>query len=93
VRLPVISGGEPEPLKRQPSPESWDPQKDRGEEVEFREQKIAVQEYSTPDGFQVTVKPAITKILKYKKFNDFGEPIYGVTMQAIINIKKIAGVD
>lgn len=85
----IISSIVPPSSKRQPSPEPWNPQRDRGEEVEFNEQKIEVQEYMTPDGFRVTVKPVLTKVLKYSKFNEFGEPIYGLTMQAITNIEKI----
>lgn len=85
----IISSLVPASAKRAPSPEPWNPQTDRGEEVEFNEQKIEIQEYMTPDGFRVTVKPVITKILKYSKFNNFGEPIYGITMQTITNIEKI----
>ena len=79
----------PESSKRSPSNEPWDQQRDRGEEVKFNEQKIEIQEYMTPDGFRITITPVLTKVLKYSKFNAFGEPIYGTIMQAITNIEKI----
>lgn len=84
----IISATVPQSSKRS-SPEPWNPQLDRGEQVEFNEQKIEIQEYMTLDGFRITVKPILTKVLKYSKFNEFGEPIYGLTMQAITNIEKI----
>ena len=75
---------------KSPSPEPWNPQ-DIGNEVGFTEQKINTQEYMTSNGFRVTVKPVLTKVLKYSKFNMFGESIYGLTIQAITNIKKDTG--
>ncbi len=85
----AVSAVVPQSLKRQPSTEQMNPQKDKGEEVKFEEQKVEIQEYMTPDGFKITVKPIITKILKYDKYNNYGEPTYSVVLQAITNIEKI----
>ena len=79
----------PPASKRPASTEPWNPQIDKGEEMKFDEQKIENQEYMTPDGFRITVKPTITKVLKYQKFNNHGEPIYGIIIQIIMNIEKI----
>lgn len=84
-----ISAIVPESLKRQPSSEHLDITKDKGEEVKFEEQKIEMQEYMTPNGFKIMVKPVITKIFRYDKYNIYGEPIYNVNIQAITNIEKI----
>lgn len=43
----------------------------------------------TPDGFGITVKPVVTKIFRYNKYNVYSEPIYNVNVQAITNIDKI----
>lgn len=81
----------PDNLKRKPT----DPvtPNDVGEEVKFEEQKISLQEYMTVKGFRVTIKPVVTKILKYDKFNGFGEPIYRVIVQNITNIEKLSGTN
>ena len=83
----------PESAKRQPSKESLDIQRDKGKEVKFEEQKVETQEYMTPNGFRITVKPVVTKIIKYDKFNIYGEPIYNVNVQAITNIEKIESTE
>lgn len=80
----------PPSLRGQPSQESWNPQKDLGTEMKFEEQEVKVQEYMATNGFRITVKPVVTKIFRYNKYNNFGEPIYNVVIQAIINIEKIA---
>ena len=85
----AISALVPQSLKRTPSTEQMNPQKDKGEEVKFEEQKIEIQEYMTPDGFKITVKPIVTKIFKYDKYNSYGEPTYSLALQAITNIEKI----
>ena len=87
--LNAISAIVPLSLKRKPSKEQMNPQKDKGEEIKFEEQKIEIQEYMTPDGFKITVKPVVTKIFKYNKYNNYGEPAYSLTLQAITNIEKI----
>jgi hypothetical protein len=80
----------PESLKRTPSKELYNPLTDKGKEISFDEQQVHIQEYITPDGFRVTVKPVVTKIMKYDKYNVYGEPIYNVNIQAITNIEKMA---
>ena len=80
----------PPPLHGQPSQEPWNPQKDLGTEMKFEEQEVKIQEYTATNGFRITVKPVITKIFRYNKINDFGEPVYNALIQAIINIEKIA---
>ena len=48
------------------------------------------QEYHTKDGYKILVRPVVTKVLKYEKYNAFGEPIYSVgNIQQIIDIKHI----
>ena len=85
----VLSAIVPPGLKRPPSKEQFDPTKDVGEEVKFEAQEEKWQEYMTPDGFKVSVKPVVTKIFKYKKYNAFGEPIYNAIVQSITNVEKI----
>jgi hypothetical protein len=80
----------PQTNKRAPSMEQFDPTRERGEEQKFEEQETKTQEYMTTTGFRITVKPIVTKVFKYKKYNNFGEPIYNVALQAITNIDKIA---
>ena len=84
----ITSALVPSSLKRQPSSEPWDPDRDMGEEMRFDEQKAGIQEYMTHDGFRVTLRPVLTKVFKYQKFNNFGEPIYSVQMQTITNVEK-----
>jgi hypothetical protein len=75
--------------RREPSVEPFDATKDKGEEKRFEEQEVKKQEYMTTNGFRVTIKPVLTKVFRYEKFNNFGEPIYTTAMQSIINIDKI----
>jgi hypothetical protein len=85
----AISAMVPHGLKRNPTQEPWNPMTEKGEEMKFDEQSIQLQEYMTPDGFKITVKPVVTKIFKYNKYNNYGEPAYNINIQAITNIEKI----
>lgn len=69
--------------------EPWNPQRDKGEEKKFEDQDVKIQEYMTSNGFKVTIKPVLAKVFRYQKYNVFGEPIYSVSMQSILNIDKI----
>jgi hypothetical protein len=74
---------------RNPSPEPLNPQIDIGEEIEFQEiGDTKLQKYMTTDGYTVTVKPVVTKVLKFKKWNIYGEPVYQAIIQAITNLEK-----
>jgi len=79
----------PKKLKRKPSRTKWDPNKDKGQEIPVEEQHVKVQSYMTSNGFKITVKPVVTKVIRYNKYNDFGEPVYKISIQAITDIKKI----
>lgn len=76
-------------LRRPPSREPLNPKVDQAEEIEFIPQEEKWQEYHTIDGFKVFVKPVVTKVFRYNKYNAFGEPIYNVNVQAIVNAGKI----
>jgi hypothetical protein len=79
----------PQNLKRQPSNEPYNPQTDKGAEIKFEEQDVEMQEYMTTNGFRVSIKPVLTKVFRYDKYTQLGEPIYNVVLQAITNIDKI----
>ena len=79
----------PQSLKRPPSNEPFNPQQDKGTEIKFEEQETKSQEYMTTNGFKISVRPVLTKVFKYDKYNQLGEPLYNVTLQAITNIDKI----
>jgi len=79
----------PPHLKREPSKEPWDSARDVGQEMKFEPQEEKWQSYMTPEGFKVLVKPVVTKVIKYDKYNAFGEPIYSANVQAITNIEKL----
>ena len=53
------------------------------------ELEIKDQEYITPDGFKIIIKPVLQKIFKYNKFNGTGEPVYQATMHSIPIFEKI----
>lgn len=76
-------------LKREASKEEFEPNIDVGEEVGFDPQEEKWQEYMTNEGLKILVKPVVTKVIRYKKYNNFGEPIYAATVQAITNISKL----
>jgi len=80
----------PQRLKREPSRERLDPTRDVGEEVKFAPEEERWQSYMARDGFKILVKPIVTKVIKYPKYNDYGEPIYSASIQTIINIEKSA---
>lgn len=80
----------PEHLKKEPSGTGIDPSVDRPVEVDFSMTEEVWQEYHTKDGYKILVRPVVTKVLKYEKYNAFGEPIYSVgNIQQIIDIKHI----
>jgi len=79
----------PPALKRAPSKERFDPARDVGDEVKFDPIEEKWQTYKTPEGYKILVKPVLTKVIKYKKYNQYGEPIYSAVIQAITNIEKI----
>jgi hypothetical protein len=72
-----------------PSIQPVDMQNDIPEELQFEELEIKEQEYITPDGFKIKVKPVLQKVFKYNKFNGAGEPIYQASVHSIPNIEKI----
>ena len=76
-------------LKRAPTTEPWDPKKDIGEEMKFDTLEDQWQEYHTTDGFKVLVRPVIMKVWRYLKYNAFGEPIYNVNVQSLLNLEKL----
>jgi len=78
----------PDALKRQPSLD-FNPQVDIPEEIQFTPQEEQWQEYHTEDGFKVFVKPVLTKVFRYNKYNNLGEPIYNTIIQSIINAGKV----
>ncbi|MGC8848815.1 MAG: hypothetical protein ACP5QE_08230 [Conexivisphaera sp.] len=80
----------PPGLKGQPSSEPFDPSRDVRVELKFEEQDVKQQEYITNDGYRILVKPVVTNIFRYKKYNVFGEPIYSATIQQITKIERIA---
>lgn len=85
----VVSAKVIESLRREPSKEPLNPMVDRGEEVEVIKEEIRNQEYITDDGFRVTIKPFVSKIFRYKKYDIFGYPIYNVILQPITTIDKM----
>ena len=90
--LNVITTIVPHHLRKSPSSpndQTINPQIDKGSEVPFETLETKTQEYVTKNGFKFTLKPFVVKIFKYEKYNQLGEPIYTVTMQAITNIHKI----
>ncbi|MEM3637066.1 MAG: hypothetical protein QXX17_05110 [Conexivisphaerales archaeon] len=80
----------PKHLKHRPSTEPLDIKKDIGEEVEFQPQEEKWQEYITAtEGLKVLIKPVVTKVIRYKKYDMYGDPIYTVNIQSITNLEKI----
>jgi len=84
----VVTALVPASLKRPPSKEPLNPT-DKGNEVSSVKDEIRAQEYVTDNGFRITVKPVLTKVFRYDKYNMFGEPIYNVTLQQITTIDKM----
>jgi hypothetical protein len=87
----VVVAQVPDRLKRKPSSEIFDPTREVGKEMKFEmmgEQRD--QEYMTSDGLRVLLKPVVTKVFRYDKYNNYGEPVYNVVVQAITNMEKVA---
>jgi len=82
----------PPALKSAPSKEPWSPTRDVGQELRFDPIEEKSQQYITNDGFRILVKPVLTKVFRYDKYNNFGEPIYSVNIQAITNIEKFSSI-
>jgi hypothetical protein len=80
----------PPNLKRRPSKEPWNPNRDVGKEMKFEPQQEEWQSYMTTEGFKVLVKPVVTKVVRYDKFNQYSEPVYAASVQAITNIEKLS---
>lgn len=81
----------PDHLKKKPTGTDVDPFVDRPTELDFSVTDEVWQEYHTMDGYKILIRPIVTKVLKYEKYNAFGEPIYLVgNIQQILDIKRIA---
>lgn len=76
-------------LKRSPSNEPLNLQTDVGEEIRCLKEEIREQEYNTDNHFRITVRPVLTKVFRYNKYDIFGDPIYNVSLQQITNIEKM----
>lgn len=86
----LVSALVPPRLKKEPSKERFDPRKDMGQEMKFEAIQENWQEYHTTEGFKISVKPVVTKIVRYMKYNVFGEPIYNIpNVQNILNAERI----
>jgi len=46
------------------------------------------QKYELEDGYDLYVKPHVLKVIRTKKYNKYGEPIYIVNVQLLMNAKK-----
>jgi hypothetical protein len=79
----------PQSLKRPPSTEPFNPQLDKGTEIKFEDQEPKLQEYMTTNGFRISIRPVLTKVFKYDKYSQLGEPLYNVVLQSITNIDKM----
>ncbi len=86
----AVSAIVPERLKRKPSTEILDVSKEKGQELKFTPRDELWQEYQTTTGFKVLVKPILTKVFVYEKYNGFGEPIYNAIVQPLINVEKMS---
>ncbi len=78
----------PPTLKRSPTVGPIDLRVEVGQEMKFDPQEEKWQEYITNEGYKVLVKPVVTKVIRYNKFNEYGEPIYSANVQAITNVEK-----
>lgn len=88
----VVSAQVPDRLKRSPSSGVVDVSKEAGKEMKFEQMgEQREQEYMTSDGLRVMLRPVVTKVIRYDKYNNYGEPIYNVIVQAITNMEKVAG--
>jgi hypothetical protein len=85
----VVSALVPDRLKGEPSKEPWNPKVDRGEETKFDTMEEKWQIYHTHDGFKISVRPVVTKIFSYNKYNELREPIYNLNIQQILNVDII----
>lgn len=79
----------PPGLKGPSSKEPFNPQKEKPQEIKFEEQEIKIQEYTTTNGYKISIKPVVVKVFKYNQRNAYGEPVYTVSIQTITNIDKI----
>lgn len=79
----------PENLKKDPSPQPVISQNEVGEEIRSIKEEILEQQYDTEDGFRITIKPVLTKVFRYDKYDMFGDPMYSVSLQQITNIDKL----
>ena len=84
----VVSAIVPDKLKRQPSTSPFNPTANKGEEIGFKLLSQSIQEYLTTDGFLICVKPVLVKVWKHDSYNIFGEPIYTVNIQQIVEPNK-----
>ena len=85
----VVSAIVDQSQKRKPTLEPINLQTDKAEEIDFNEfGETKLQRYMTTDGYTVTVRPVVTKVLKFEKYNSYGEPIYQAIIQAITNVEK-----
>lgn len=81
----------PDHLKKKPTSTDVDLFVDRPAELDFSVTDEVWQEYHTMSGYKILIRPVVTKVLKYEKYNAFGEPIYSVgNIQQILDIKRIA---
>jgi hypothetical protein len=87
--LNVVAAKVPSHLKRTPSKEQVNMQVDKGEEIKSIKDQIQEQQYITDNGLRITIKPVLTKVFRYNKYDSTGDPIYNVSLQQITNIDKM----
>jgi hypothetical protein len=85
----VVVAKVPASLRRTPSNEPLNLQIDKGEEIPHLKDDPREQEYITDNHFRITVRPVLTKVFRYRKYDLFGDPVYNVSLQQITNIEKI----
>jgi len=89
----VFSAKVPEDLLREPGREPITLTKEDIEcefnypnEVEVVKENI--QRYETEDGYIIEIKLVPLKVLRLKKANRFGEPIYVIHSQVLVNVRR-----
>lgn len=79
----------PENLKKDPTPQPVILQNEVGEEIRSVKEEVFEQHYDTENDFRITIKPVLTKVFRYNKYDMFGDPMYNVSLQQITNIDKL----
>lgn len=83
----ILSALVPPDLKSTPSPELFDPKKDKMNPIDFIPLSEPFNFFDLSNGTRLKVRVLVERVFKAEKYNNLGEPVYWVTKKILTDVQ------